>query len=77
MKERLDEVVLVEEDEIVDAMAFLFSRLKLVTEPTGAVGVAAVLSGKVAAAGGRVGVIVTGGNVGLERFLSLTKGRHD
>jgi len=75
LRELVDEVVLVEDSEIVQAMALLFSRLKLVTEPTGAIALAALLSGKVAVAGHRVGVIVTGGNVGLDRFLSLMRGR--
>ena len=45
----VDEVVTVSDEEIVEAMAFLFDRLKLVAEPSGAVGVAALLSGKVEA----------------------------
>jgi threonine dehydratase len=67
---RVDAVVTVSDEEIVDAMAFLFDRMKLVTEPSGAVGVAALLQGRVEAAG-RVGVIVSGGNVGLARFAEL------
>jgi threonine dehydratase len=74
-RERVDGIVTVSDDEIVDAMAFLFDRMKLVTEPSGAVGVAALLQGRLDAAGGRVGVIVSGGNVGLERFGELVAGR--
>ena len=43
---RVDEVVTVSDEEIVAAMVFLFDRLKLVAEPSGAVGVAALLTGK-------------------------------
>jgi threonine dehydratase len=68
---RVDEVVTVTDDEIVAAMIFLFDRLKLVTEPSGAVGVAALLSGKLDAAGASVGVVVSGGNVGAARFAAL------
>ena len=45
--ERVDEVVTVSDAEIVDAMAFLFDRLKIVTEPSGAIGVAALLAGRI------------------------------
>ncbi|HET7354568.1 MAG TPA: pyridoxal-phosphate dependent enzyme [Gaiellaceae bacterium] len=67
----VDEVVTVTDDEIVEAMAFLFDRVKLVAEPSGAVGVAALLSGKLDARGARVGVVLSGGNVGAARFAEL------
>jgi threonine dehydratase len=50
-------------------MRFAFERLKLVIEPSGAVGVAAVLNGLVS--GDRIGVIVSGGNIGAARFAEL------
>jgi len=65
----VDEVVTVSDDEILAAMAFLFDRLKLVVEPSGAVGVAALLTAR--ARGKRVGVVLSGGNVGVERFAEL------
>ena len=68
----VDEIVLVTDDELVDALAFCFDRLKLVTEPSGVCGVAALLAGRLdGVAGRRVGVIVSGGNVGAERFAEL------
>jgi threonine dehydratase len=70
-RRRVDEVVTVTDAEILDAMAFLFDRLKIVTEPSGAAGVAALLAGRVDAKGARVGVIVSGGNVGVVRFVEL------
>jgi threonine ammonia-lyase medium form len=73
-RRRVDEVVTVSDEEIVAAMAFLFDRLKLVAEPSGAVGVAALLTGKIDAAGREVGVIVSGGNVGAARFAELIAG---
>ncbi|HVM58002.1 MAG TPA: pyridoxal-phosphate dependent enzyme [Gaiellaceae bacterium] len=72
---RVDEIVTVSDAEILDAMAFLFDRMKLVTEPSGAVGVAALLAGRVDAHGGRVGVVLSGGNVGVARFAELLAGR--
>jgi threo-3-hydroxy-L-aspartate ammonia-lyase len=71
----VDEVVTVSDDEILDAMAFLFDRLKIVAEPSGAVGVAALLMGRLGAAAGKVGVVISGGNVGAARFAALLGGR--
>jgi threonine dehydratase len=69
----VDEIVTVDDAEMVDAMAFLFDRLKLVTEPSGAVGVAALLNDRVP--GERVGVVISGGNVGVARFAELLAAR--
>lgn len=68
---RVDEVVTVNDGELVQAMIFLFDRLKLVVEPSGAAGVAALLSGKLDADGRSVGVVLSGGNVGATRFAEL------
>ena len=68
---RVDEVVTASDAEILDAMAFLFDRLKIVTEPSGAIAVAALLAGRIDPAGGRVGVVISGGNVGVARFAEL------
>jgi threonine dehydratase len=74
-RERVDQIVTVTDADILDAMAFLFDRLKLVTEPSGAVAVAALLANRVDASGLRVGVVVSGGNVGVARFAELLGGR--
>lgn len=65
----VDEIVTVTDQQMVEAMRFAFERLKLVIEPSGAVGIAAVLYGLVS--GERVGVIISGGNVGAARFAEL------
>ena len=65
----VDEIVTVTDQQLVEAMRFAFERLKLVIEPSGAVGIAAVLNGLVS--GDRIGVIVSGGNVGAARFAEL------
>ncbi|QNE20375.1 pyridoxal-phosphate dependent enzyme [Kribbella qitaiheensis] len=64
-------VELVSDDEIRAAMAFAFERLKLVLEPSGACALAALLTGRIQDLPDRVGVVLSGGNVGLERFLEL------
>ena len=71
----VDEVVTVGDAEIVDAMAFLFDRMKLVAEPSGAVGVAALLTGRIDVRGSRAGVVLSGGNVGALRFADLLGAR--
>jgi len=63
MRERVDEIVVVPDVEIVGAMRFLHERLGTTAEPSGAIATAAVLAGRVAVAGKRVGVIVSGGNI--------------
>lgn len=70
--EYVDDMVTVSETAIMDAVAFLFYRMKLVVEPSGALGLSALLS-KRAAASGRVGVILSGGNIdgdALARILN-------
>jgi len=68
-RELVDEIVTVSDDQIVEAMMFLFDRMKLVVEPSGAIGVAALLAGRIP--GSRVGVVLSGGNVGAARFAEL------
>lgn len=51
--------------ELIEAMRFVWERMKLIVEPTGVLGLAALMSGRVDAPGRRVGVIVSGGNVDL------------
>jgi len=58
----VDDMRTVSETAIVEAVQFLFYRMKIVVEPSGALGVAALLSGEVSASG-RVGVIISGGNI--------------
>ncbi len=62
----VDEMLTVTDLELLDAMFFLWQRMKLVVEPTGALAACALLRGKLDAAGLRVGVILSGGNVDLD-----------
>jgi threonine dehydratase len=64
-------IVTVSDDEIRDAMRFLFERMKLVTEPSGASALAALMTGKVDSRGKRVGVTISGGNIGLDGFCQI------
>src|SRR5579863_760101 len=71
MQRLVDEVVLVSEDEIRATLKFLLSRLKILTEPSGAVSAAPVLFKKLPPGLGRVGVVLSGGNVDHELLASL------
>jgi threonine dehydratase len=72
-RRRVDEIVLVTDEEILAAIGFCFERLKIVTEPAGAAGVAALLARKLDVTGRRAGVIVSGGNVGLSQLCTWTR----
>ena len=67
----VDEVVTVSDPEILDAMRFCLERLKLVVEPSGATALAALLAGRLDVAGQRVGVVLSGGNVGAEALAAM------
>ncbi|HET9382283.1 MAG TPA: pyridoxal-phosphate dependent enzyme [Streptomyces sp.] len=67
----VDAVALVTDDEIRAAMRFAFERLKIVLEPSGASPLAALLSGRAGPLRGRVGLILSGGNIDTERFARL------
>jgi threo-3-hydroxy-L-aspartate ammonia-lyase len=71
---QLEDLVTVGEAAIVEAMLFCFSRLKLVVEPSGAVPLAALLSGAVQAGGRRVAVVLSGGNIDPADFAFLQAG---
>lgn len=62
----VDDIVVVQESEIVEAMRFIWTRMKIVIEPSAAVPMAALFTGVIDAAGSRVGVVLSGGNVDLD-----------
>ncbi len=64
-------VLTVSDAQLVQTMRFFATRMKLVVEPTGCLAAAALLEGAIDLRGQRVGVIVSGGNVDLQRFCAL------
>jgi threonine dehydratase len=71
----VDDILLVSDLELRRAMALLASRMKILVEPGGSAGFAALLAGKVpGAARRRIGVVLSGGNVDPSRFGELTAG---
>jgi len=71
VRAHVDEMRTVSDRQIVEAMRFLWTRMKLVVEPSGAVPLAAVLAGPEAFRGRRVGIVVSGGNVDLSAACEL------
>jgi threonine dehydratase len=64
-------IVTVSDAQLVRTMRTLAERLKMIVEPTGCLGAAALLEGAVDLRGRRVGVILSGGNVDMARYAAL------
>jgi threo-3-hydroxy-L-aspartate ammonia-lyase len=69
--EYVDDMVTISEEAILRTMFFMWERLKIVVEPTGVLAAAALLEGVVEIKQGRVGVIISGGNVDLKQMGQL------
>jgi threo-3-hydroxy-L-aspartate ammonia-lyase len=65
------DIITVTDAQLVEAMRFLWERMKLVVEPTGALAAAGVLGGAIDVRGKRVGIILSGGNVDLKAMSAL------
>jgi threo-3-hydroxy-L-aspartate ammonia-lyase len=74
IRERAADVFTATDEELIDCMRFLAERMKIVVEPTGCLGLAAVRSRRAELAGRRVGIILSGGNVDAARFAALIGG---
>ncbi len=74
VRRHVQEVVLVSDAEIREAMSLILSRTKLLVEPAGAAGVAALLAGRIPTDGGPVVAVLSGGNLDMERLPSLLSG---
>ncbi|AUL49142.1 serine dehydratase [Bordetella trematum] len=71
IRRQVKDIVTVSDAQLVDEMRYLAQFLKLVAEPTGCLGLAAVRQAREQWAGKRVGVIISGGNVDMDRFCQL------
>jgi threonine dehydratase len=67
----VDDILTATDAQLIDCMRFFATRMKLVVEPTGCLGLAAAREMKSQLRGQRLGVLVSGGNVDLDRFCSL------
>ncbi len=70
IRQLVEQILIVTDDEIRAAVRFLLTRLKILVEPSGAVGAAALLSGKLPSGLREVGVILSGGNVDLDQVAA-------
>lgn len=77
VKKLVDEIVLVSETEIASAMQFAFREHHLVLEGAGAVGIAALSTGKIQNIRGDVAVVLSGGNVDMNQFLNVIQSFYD
>lgn len=68
IKKGVEDILLVTDEDIIQAMRYLWERMKLVVEPSGAVALAAVLKNRALFDGKKVGIVITGGNVDLGRL---------
>ncbi len=66
VRQHVDDMITVEDDDLIRAMYFVWTRMKLVVEPTGVLGLAAVFNHRHPASG-RVGVVISGGNVDIQQ----------
>ena len=71
IKDLIDEIVLVSDDDIVGATLLLLERAKLLVEPSGATALAGVISGKVNVRGKKVAVVLSGGNLDPKRLATF------
>jgi threonine dehydratase len=67
----VQQVVTATDDQIVAAMRFFGERMKMIVEPTGCLGAAAVFENAIDVRGRRVGIILSGGNIDLARYAAL------
>ncbi len=67
----VDEIVTVSDAQLIEAMRFAASRMKMVIEPTGGLAMAAAMQGVLDLKGHRVGIIISGGNVDIAQFAAL------
>lgn len=71
IQQLVDDILTVDDSALIDAMKFFAGRMKIMVEPTGCLGAAALFSGQIALQGKKVGVVISGGNVDLLRFAAL------
>jgi len=71
LQKHVERMITVSDDEIRATLKFLLMRLKILVEPSGAVSAAAAFAKKLPSAIGRVGIILSGGNVDYEQLAAL------
>ncbi len=73
--EKVDRMLTVTDEEVIEAMRMIYTRLKIIAEPTAAVPFAAVLKNELELKGKRIAIVLSGGNIDLDDFFSLLKAK--
>ena len=68
IQDYVDDIVTVSEDGIIQAMRLIWERMKIIVEPSAAVPLGAILTHRIDITGKRVGIILSGGNVALDKL---------
>jgi len=68
IQEYVQEIICVEENEIIEAMKLIWERLKIISEPSAAVALAALIKNKQAFQNQNIGILISGGNVDLNHL---------
>lgn len=77
IRKNVDQIITVSEEQILNAMKFIWERMKMVVEPSGACSLAGLLSNKLQLKDKRIGVIISGGNVDLTHFFEMYEKKID
>ena len=71
IKDKVDDILTATDQELIDGIKFLGERLKIMVEPTGCLGFSTLLNCKYNLKNKKVGVIISGGNIDLERYAKF------
>ena len=74
IRELVDDVITVSDADLIETMRFFATRMKIVAEPTGCLGAAAVIQRRIGVTGKSVGIVISGGNIDMTRFAELLLG---
>ncbi|MBJ8740849.1 threo-3-hydroxy-L-aspartate ammonia-lyase [Citrobacter sp. FDAARGOS_156] len=74
IQKHVNDILTVSDDELIAAMKFIAERMKMVVEPTGCLGFAAARARKAGLRGKRIGIIISGGNVDINRYSEFLAG---
>ncbi|MBA0172701.1 threo-3-hydroxy-L-aspartate ammonia-lyase [Pectobacterium versatile] len=74
IRQNVDDILTVTDDDLIDAMRFYAERMKIVVEPTGCLSFAAARNLKESLRGKRIGIIISGGNVDISRYGAFLTG---
>jgi threonine dehydratase len=71
LRKLADDIITVSDRQLIDAMRFFAEQMKIFLEPTGCLGAAAVFGKKIDVRKKKVGIVLSGGNIDVERFANL------